>query len=167
MSTRRLSQAFSLLELLVTITIISVLGAVAVPAYQKYTTKAKIIEAFEILDKYRTEATLLYNKLGILPDAEAVLYPEGNITGKIDKNNKSIDASYVSSVYAETATGYILLGAGFKAGGAITDGNNFFYYAGSINASTNELVWKCGISANKNNNIEITLLPSTCKDTLP
>ena len=53
---RRLQvNGFTLMEIMVVITIIGLLAAIAVPAYQNYTTRARVAEALEFADAARTQ----------------------------------------------------------------------------------------------------------------
>lgn len=68
-------KAFSLIELLVVITIVGLLAAIAVPAYQSYSVRAKINSTMgPPIDQLKQQMTDYYNKNGIFPDAEAMGY---------------------------------------------------------------------------------------------
>ena len=51
---QRVFKGFTLVEILVAITIIGLLAAIAVPVYQNYTTRARVAEALEFADAART-----------------------------------------------------------------------------------------------------------------
>jgi type IV pilus assembly protein PilA len=60
-------RAFSLVELMVVIAIISILAAVAVPSYKDYVTRSRLTSGMVILDTLKTLATEYYSINGSFP----------------------------------------------------------------------------------------------------
>jgi type IV pilus assembly protein PilA len=57
---KRLQQGFTLIELMIVVAIIGILAAVALPAYQDYTIRAKVSEVILALSACRTSVTEVY-----------------------------------------------------------------------------------------------------------
>src|SRR5512134_1758361 len=53
-------RGFTIIELLIVIVIVSILAAVALPAYQDYTQRAKLTEAFTGLSDFRVRMEQFY-----------------------------------------------------------------------------------------------------------
>jgi len=62
------SLGFSLIELMVVIAIISLLVALGVPAYQDYTTRTKISEAFTLSTAAKVSMAEFYQSMGFWPE---------------------------------------------------------------------------------------------------
>ena len=67
---KAMQKGFTLIELMIVVAIIGILAAVAIPAYQDYTVRAKIQEAVNLSNPHRTS-------LGIACSEGALVTPSG------------------------------------------------------------------------------------------
>jgi type IV pilus assembly protein PilA len=66
---KRMQQGFTLIELMIVVAIIGILAAVALPAYQDYTIRAKMSEVILAMSACRTSITEVYQSGGTPPAA--------------------------------------------------------------------------------------------------
>ena len=63
---RSIQKGFTLIELMIVVAIIGILAAVALPAYQDYTKKAKFAEVISISNTYKTAVATCAQEAGTL-----------------------------------------------------------------------------------------------------
>jgi len=127
----RSQRGFTFMEILVALTIVSILAVIAVPMYLDYDVRAKVIEGFSIADPVKSLVSDYYMTMGIWPDSNPTAGAEDPASYKTD---------YVDSI-SVTAGG---------AGATITItyripalGNNNTIILEPSNTATHSLLWNC------------------------
>jgi type IV pilus assembly protein PilA len=64
---KKVQQGFTLIELMIVVAIIGILAAIAIPAYQDYTVRAKVSEPMTFLDAAKVSVAEFYQSRGTMP----------------------------------------------------------------------------------------------------
>src|SRR3954468_11790756 len=92
---RSLQQGFTLIELMIVVAIIGILAAVALPAYQDYTKRAKMSEVVLAASACRTSITEVYQS-GSVSNAPAI--NGWGCESGAGTSSPSVTSKYVASV---------------------------------------------------------------------
>ena len=67
----KLEKGFTLIELMIVVAIIGILAAVAIPAYQDYTVRARVTEGIALTGAAKSSVSEYFSSIGSLPTTNA------------------------------------------------------------------------------------------------
>jgi type IV pilus assembly protein PilA len=154
---KTLQKGFTLIELMIVVAIIGILAAVALPAYQDYTIRARMSEVILAMSACRTSITEVYQSGGSAPGAnnwgcevsagtgtKYVNAISTNANGVVTATVQNISSSVDNSVVQLTPLGAANTPAVFTA-----------------NSSQALFGWNCGPAAT--NGVPTKFLPGSCR----
>ena len=152
---RAIQKGFTLIELMIVVAIIGILAAVALPAYQDYTKRAKLTEVILAASSCRTSITEIYQSATTLPTA-----------GSWGCEATTAASKYVALI-TTNAGGIVSVQASTSMNDATINGMWISLVPYSNGASTGLVAgsliseWRCGPSTASG--VPIKFLPGSCR----
>jgi len=129
----QMQKGFTLIELMIVVAIIGILAAVALPAYQDYTARAKVSEIIAQMAGAKTQVTEYYATMG-LPAVGT------NINEELGMGSTTITSQYMTSLIVAATANSFTITAVPKALGNPCDGKSITM-TGAVNTTAGTIDW--------------------------
>jgi type IV pilus assembly protein PilA len=125
-------QGFTLIELMIVIAIVGILAAIALPAYQDYTVRAKMSEALANLAESKTSVSEYYATNGYMPsDSDAAGI------------NSNPNTDIVGSIKYGSTTSLPIIAAEILAANLPSESSNAWFALSGYTDAGRTLRWTC------------------------
>ena len=160
-------KGFTLIELMIVVAIIGILAAVALPAYQDYTVRARMSEALLAASSCKVAVTEAYQS-DLLP---AAVNSYGCECGTAGTYTAADNCSQYVSAITTTIVGAITVEVLDEMGGDVADGDQVILVPedtdgtamAAADSGKNVYQWDCSPGATAASAVDIQYLPASCR----
>lgn len=142
---KRVQQGFTLIELMIVVAIVGILAAIALPAYQDYTVRAKVSEGLARMAEAKTSVAEYFSANGTFPPSPA------------SAGFNTASAGFVASMNCAAGTCNLIR---VTFNNKEPNLNNKSVVLSAV-AQNGQLVWKCKPSAA--GAVDTKYLPASCR----
>jgi len=139
---KQIQKGFTLIELMIVVAIIGILAAVALPAYQDYTVRARLSEVVLAASGMKTQVAEGYQTYSRMLASASI--------GTVSQNSKAVS----TVVYASTGSD----GATITATSIVPSATGAIVLTGTGTSSSGVVDWTCSATT-----INQKYLPASCK----
>jgi type IV pilus assembly protein PilA len=143
---KKVQQGFTLIELMIVVAIIGILAAIAIPAYQDYTVRAKVSEPMTFLDAAKVSVAEYYQSQGRMPTSLTA----AGVTAATSQYIQGVSYTGTSSTVGTITVRINSLGGSTSAGQTL-----ILQGAGTTEGTVN---WNC-----KGGNVAAKYRPANCR----
>lgn len=152
---KQVQKGFTLIELMIVIAIVGILAAVALPAYQDYTVRAKLSEVMARGSEAKTALTEYYAAKGALPTSASTAVfntgPAGKVRGvswtRVDATHGRIELAIVNTAASNGIS-------------ELANTENTLAFGAAVTGS-GVIEWACG--QDTNTTVPAKYRPGSCK----
>jgi type IV pilus assembly protein PilA len=152
---KQIQQGFTLIELMIVIAIVGILAAIALPAYQDYTVRAKVSEGLAAMAEGKTTIAEYYSANNYLP-------ANAGVAGI----NTSPDTPIVASVLYDSTTsaGLPLIAAVIKEAVIPNGSGDYTFILSGTTGQGGRIIWVCKpLAYSGNTAMASKYLPANCR----